>query len=218
MILSRTSIRRFCSTALAISIASLIAAEPSEAAVLLGNLPATDDGSNTAVTSSNPKSFLFTMGSTAYTVDNVVLRLGNYRTDLGDVAQLGFYEDNGSQTNVGSLVGSLLQAPTSTSATIGNFTFLPSGALTLNANTTYWLLLKAGAGSIDWKLRTTSVTPTGTGATAIGYRFSFDSGATYSTSAAQNSLQINATAVPEPGSALLFAGGVIFLGLRRSRS
>jgi hypothetical protein len=150
---------------------------------------------------------VFTMGNSDYDVTSVLLRLGNYNTTASDIATLGFFLDNGSETNTGAQVGNFLTAPVSASDAVGNFTFTPSGALTLAANTKYWMRL-SGGGNFIWHSSVPGITPTGVGATFNSSQITGD-GVTYTDSNRYNSFQINGTVsnaavTPElPGSALL---------------
>jgi hypothetical protein len=115
---------------------------------------------------------------------------------------------------------SFLTAPASASEAVGSFTFLPSGTLALDPNTTYWLLVDASVGDYDWRGGfDPAITPTGAGATFKSYQYSmFDNGVTYSPGGFLSSFQINGTpvaAVPEPSTFLLAVGvGVGLLGWR----
>ena len=201
------------------AVAALAFAAPAPAAVIIGNLPPTNDGAGTSVASavSQQKAVVFTTGGTGFTVDNVILRLSNYNTVAGDVAQVGFFLDNGSGTNTGAQVGSFLTAPASGSNATGDFTFLPAGPLTLAANTTYWLLVDSSPGDFIWRASDPGLTATGPGATFVANRFSTNNGASYGPpDTFFNSFQINGTQaaadIPEPTTlavfGLLAAGGM----------
>ncbi|MFN0077495.1 MAG: choice-of-anchor R domain-containing protein [Prosthecobacter sp.] len=163
------------------------------------------------------RAVVFTMGSQDYTVDNVILRLGFYST-ITDVAQVGFFLDNGSG-NIGTQVGSFLSAPPSTNNNVNNFTFTPDGPLTLAASTKYWLLVDGAAAAFDWFGNSPTISPTGSGASFNPlYRHSSDNGVTYATTNLKPSFEINGTAIPEPSRALLAALGLFGLILRRRRA
>lgn len=212
---TRKSLRTLGATLVASGTLSLFSL-PSQAAVVIGNMPANDEASTSINSSTFQKAMVFTMGNQAFTVDNVVLRLSSYNTAT-DVARLGFFLDVGGGSNTGSQEGSFLQAPVSASDDAGDFTFTPAGSLTLAANTRYWLLLDASAGDFLWRASNPAVSPVGSGAAFDFGRFSTTNGATYTNSTFLNSFQINGTVVPEPSSALLFGLGTIGLAVRRRR-
>ena len=187
-------------------------------AILLGNFPTNGDSPtlSTTIGVGSTKAAVFTLGSTNYTIDNVVLRLENYNTIGGDFATLGFFLDNGSGTNVGAQVGNYLTSPVSASDTAGFFTFVPGTAVNLTANTKYWLRLSSGSGVFTWDTSNTNITPTGTGATLNSMQNSSDNGNNWTGTGNFNSFQINATPVPEPASvAILAAGGLVVVAQRR---
>jgi hypothetical protein len=195
---------------------------PANAAVIIGNLPQTNDAnSDNITTGTDQAAFVFTVGPNAVDVTDVVLRLQGYRTTTGDVAEVGFFLDNGSGTNIGAQVGSFLTSPASSGNSSNNFTFTPATALTLTANTTYWLVVDSSASgsTFDWRSSNPSITPTGTGATAVAAKVSANNGTTYTNGSNYNSVQVNGTLVivPEPSRAMLLLAGVITLGLRRRR-
>jgi hypothetical protein len=202
---------------LATALSLTVTALQSRAAVIIGNLPPTNDGTGTGLNGATQKAMVFTMDSTAYTVDTVILRLQDYSTAAGDAASVGFFLDNGAGTNTGAATGSLL-APDSASDAVGDFTFLPAAPITLAANTTYWLLVDRLAGDFAWKASAPALTPTGAGATFSFARNSTNDGASYGNSSFLNSFQINGTSVPEPSTALLGMLGLGALILRRTRN
>ena len=159
------------------------------------------------------------MGSQAYTVDSVILTLSFYNTAT-DVARVGFFLEGANNLTPGAQVGSFLTAPSSSSDAQANFTFLPSGSLTLQANTKYWLLVDRGAGEFRWTGSSSDVTPSGTAATFGYFRVSSTNGSQYATSSLINAFRINGTqvtAVPEPGTLLPAALLVMGALLRRRR-
>src|SRR5438552_8932827 len=152
--------RRFSGLRILTLTALCLACISTRAAVLIGNYPPPDDSiPEDIITGFFQIAAGFTVPSTGYTVDDVVLRLGNYDTTSGTAAAVGFYTDNGGVP--GSLVGSLLNAPSSSSTAIGDFTFTPSGTVTLSANTSYWLLVDASNGSYQWWAPSSHQIPSG---------------------------------------------------------
>lgn len=192
----------------------------SRAAVILGNMSSTSDSNSTVISAfggGHQTGVVFTMGSQDYSVDSVILRLGNYNTTT-DVAQVGFFLDNGSGTNTGAQVGSFLISPSSASSAVGSFTFLPNGALILQASTKYWLLVDGAATAFDWFGNSPVINPSGAGATFNApYLVSSNDGASYSSLNLRPSFQIDGTA-PEPSRALLLVLGLGTMIVRRRRA
>ena len=88
---------------------------------------------------------------------------------------------------------------------------------TLEADTTYWFVLE-GPDTLNylrWQLVSPQMTPTVTGVTYRGYRFSSNGGTTWVSSSSTNGISISASPVPEP--ALASLGVVGLLALRRRR-
>jgi alpha-tubulin suppressor-like RCC1 family protein len=187
------------------------------AAPILGNLPSNDlEGSPIlfAGGAGRQKAMVFTTGNTPYTVDEVVLRLDGY-VSATDVPSVGIFLDNGSGTNTGAQVGNTLIAPVSTTNAFDNFSFLPNGRLFLAANTRYWLLVDATAGSFGWWGSSPAAIPTGPGATFNFARNTLNDGLIYNNSSALNAFQINGTPVPEPSAFILGAMGLGLLFARQ---
>ncbi len=88
----------------------------------------------------------FKTDNQSYTLDNVILWLGN---PVSGLASLSLYSDNASQP--GSLVGTLtspsLYFPDPSSMTFGG------NNLFLDANTSYWIVLQALSGQFTWRGR-----------------------------------------------------------------
>jgi hypothetical protein len=182
--------------------------------ILIGDYPSTD-GTGSTITTLSWKAVSFTTPNEAYDINSVVLRLANYTAATTPNPSIGFFTDGASQP--GTLVGSLLtDAPLSGSTANADFTFTPSGTLTLNANTTYWLVIGAAAGSFQNR-ETTSPFASDVGTTSGVFLRSIDGGGTWLSSTVRNAFQVNATPVPEPVHYTL--GGAIallaFAGYRR---
>ena len=188
------------------------------AAVIISDLGVATNNTFPSVTGNQQRGVVFTMGSTAYSVDSVILRLAIYDTP-GDVALLGFFEDGGSAP--GAQVGNYLIAPLSLGGTSFDYSFLPNGSLLLQPNTKYWMILDHPDGdptSISWASSSPIVTPTGAGATHNSFTASANNGASYGNPGIAYTFQINGTAVPEPSRALLLMAGLGALIVRRRRS
>jgi hypothetical protein len=97
--------------------------------------------------------------------------------------------------------------------------FLPDSPVTLSASTKYWFVLGSqapGDGTYFWSYAEGNG-QVGPGSLA-NYNYSTDSGATWIDFGSDNPfyLQVNVTAVPEPGAALLLAFGPALLPRRRT--
>jgi hypothetical protein len=156
--------------AIVVAVFVLNAAQYSHAElIILGNLPPANDNFGAAIDAgiddvgSNfinvRRAVSFTMPSQSYPVEHVTLRLRAYVTTAGDVAAVGFYEDNGMDLP-GAPVGSLLLGPPSASDATGQFEFTPADPLTLAASTKYWLLVDASAGEYQWQGSSPDIVPT----------------------------------------------------------
>jgi hypothetical protein len=136
---------------------------------------------------------------------SVTLRM---QVDGAGTASLGIYTDTANHPGV--LVGTLT-SPSSFTTTSANNTFTSSG-LTLNANTTYWVVLRALTGQFEWAWTADN---TGTG---VGFQhtwgFSQNSGGTWNTFTSEPMIMqvVATTAVPEPSSVILL-GSAALLGL-----
>lgn len=170
------------------------------AAVLIGNYTPSNASGTVTVSTTQQPAVSFVMPSVGYTIDSVKLSLRNY-ISTADTLAVGFYTDNSGIP--GTLVGSLLQNPASASNSTADFTFLPVGTLTLSANTTYWLMARATAGTLGWNVSNTDTPtprlPVGQ-ATFNVYKVGISSGASYVSGGTVNipSFTIAATSVPEP--------------------
>jgi hypothetical protein len=198
--------RRF-NTLLASVIALLLASQSAHAAlIILGNLPQTGDQSGGTVDAGTDnvgsnfnhveQAISFTMPSQAYSVDHIALRLASYNTTAGDLAAVGFYQDNGSDFP-GPLVGNTLVSPPSASDNVATFVFVPSAPLTLAASTKYWLVLDATAGEYDWRGSAPPITPTSQIGASFGSQIGIVDGERRDLGPLISSFEIVST-VPEP--------------------
>ncbi|MCA2646236.1 MULTISPECIES: choice-of-anchor R domain-containing protein [unclassified Microcystis] len=194
---------------------------PVRAAVLIGNLPETNDDDSSGISTSNVKALAFTLpAGNNYSLDNAILRLGSYAT--GETPLVQIRNDVGG-SNPGSTVLASFTNPTPQGLGVFNYTFTPTGPLTFAAGTKYWLYVTSTSGGLGWSASISGITPTGI-ATSSGYRFS--SGASFSSSTVFNSFQINATEItgpvastPEPGAiAALSLFGLGLLGVKGRRN
>ena len=217
--------------------AILTISNPADAISLIGNYSSTNDlraPTNFFVSSGTVtvKAIGFTLPTgDNYTLDSVKLRLGNYNTTAGDVALLQIYK--GTTTSSANLTQATLETvefinPSSSSNSIGNFTFTPKPTtpFTFLANTRYWLSLDLTAGNgVSWQVNNPSITPIGV-ATSPAAVFSTTGALATGTSTAFNSFDIQATvATPVPfdfdpsfGVAVLGGGWLLRKHLKKKKS
>ncbi|AKE66601.1 hypothetical protein MYAER_4279 [Microcystis aeruginosa NIES-2549] len=196
---------------------------PVRAAVLIGNLPQTNDNNSNSISTSNVKALAFTLpAGNNYSLDNAILRLGGYAT--GETPLVQIRNDVGG-SNPGSTVLASFTNPTPQGAGNFNYTFTPTSPLTFTAGTKYWLYVASTSGGFDWNASSPSKTPTGI-ATSSGTQFSNNSGTSFFPGGSFNSFQINATEItgpvastPEPSViAALSLFGLGLLGVKGRRN
>ncbi|MCW9681377.1 hypothetical protein FJR41_011305 [Dolichospermum planctonicum UHCC 0167] len=186
------------------SLVSILAlSSPAKAVTLFGNYSSTNDGSASSInatTGTTGKAIGFTLPvSTNYTLDSILLRLGNYNTNEGDVVKLQIYKDS-AKTSTSPIISTTLESltfnnPSSANNAVGDFSFTPTTNFTFLADTRYWLLMTVPSGSVSWNANDPSVTPTGiSGMGYNAYVFTNNGGVSYGNSSLLNSFQINATA------------------------
>jgi hypothetical protein len=217
--------KRF-NTFLTSAAALLLASQSAHAAlIILGNLPQTGDGSFGTVDSGTDdvgsnfnhvkQAVSFTMPPQPYSLDQASVRLRFYNTLAGDIAEVGFYQDNGSDFP-GTLVGALLVSPPSASDDVGTFNFLPAAPLTLAASTKYWLVLDATAGEYDWRGSAPPIAPTSQIGATFGSQIGIVDGERRDLGPLISSFEIEAT-VPEPSVATLLLLGTLGVASRAIR-
>ena len=140
------------------------------------------------------------------------MRLSGYDTTTNDTALLQIYADAAktSASPLGATLQSVQFANTPSNNVVGDFTFTPTSTFTFAADTRYWLLHDATAGSYLWGSNNPVITPTGiSGITFNGYQVSTNNGGIYTNDTNFSSFKINATAVPFEFEA---TGGLVMLG------
>lgn len=134
----------------------------------------------------------FTM-TDSYFLDSVTLAID--APDAGATAQVSIWSGATSpQTQLLSLTG-----PAFVGA--GDYTFNAGGSLVLDAGDTYWIFVDNTNQSLAFNWDSTSIDPTGIGATAGGYIFNGNP------SSFRNRFAVEGSLVPTPGGA-----GVLLLG------
>jgi hypothetical protein len=172
--------------------------------VVIGNLGA-GDSSNQSIDSGNWFAASFTMGSVAYSLSDVQIRLGaNPNSTTTFTLQSNATvpaPSHPSGTNVATFTNPTFVGTTTT------YTFNVSSPFTLAANTTYWLVGHTNGGATAWKRSDPQTNPSGSGATFGTYALSGNSGATWSNNTEHSPLfQVDGTPTvgsPEPSSLVL---------------
>jgi hypothetical protein len=158
----------------------------------------------------------FTMCATSYSLESVLLRVGNY--EPGEIPLVQIRSDIGT-TNPGSNVLVSFTNPTGQGSRSAEYTFTPTAPFDLQAETKYWLFVGlSSTGNITLN-RSSTGDQTGEGATLTGNRQSINSGSSFADSSTFIAFQINGTVVPEPTSWVLsmFSVGTLLLQRRRGK-
>jgi hypothetical protein len=202
------------------ALCGLLALQSASAVEIISNFPGNDATStfmNAPTGGANgggvhdSKAAGFTMTG-EYTLDFVTLRINYFDTLSVPMVQL--YTGATSPT----VLVETLTAPVPVVG-MSNVVFTSSGSA-LSNGTIYWVLVwnnAPTANSFQWMASSPSVTPTGSGATHFGYRFSNGPPPPVGTSTTFNTYSVNATAVPEPASFIALGLGGALLLLRRRR-
>ena len=104
----------------------------------------------------------FTMGPDAYVLNSVTLDVNT--SDPDSPASVQIWSGTSAPTTfIADLTGPLLNGP-------GEYIFTPDSALTLEADTTYWLYVENNFDQC-WTWNGRTATPSGIGATHVGYIF-----------------------------------------------
>ena len=191
---------------------------------LSSNLTSTSGGSE-AASGDTWLAASFATGSSSSTLSDVSLLLANL-TSSTVAAQLTLYADDGLN-EPGAAVGTLT-ASSGYSTTLSDVTFTGSD-LTLSADTTYWVVLSATSGELDWSYAADD-NEIGTGFTDT-WAASYDAGSTWFTYASSQDagvdpLQMDVettssviSAAPEPGTAPLVSAscGLLLFTFAKSR-
>lgn len=182
---------------------------------LIGNINAgATTGLGTIITGSEGRSKAvgFTMGASSQDLLSVQLRLDfDTAPTPGGIAQVAIWDGASNPTNM--LTTLSIVGP---NAGVGIFDFVANSTFTLNANTTYWVMVNGAPGNTAgfyWNVETPATTPTGDAA-FVGYRFSASTTPPTGSSSVFNAFQVNV--VPAPSAmALLGLGGLAAARRRR---
>jgi hypothetical protein len=207
--LLRSLVKKTCVLA---AVSTLLSVAPGIAATLSNNLSSASGGTE-AASGSDLLAASFTTDASVYSLEGVTLGLADL-TASGGTATVSLYSDDG--LNEPGLLVASLAGSSSFGATLTNSLFGASG-LGLSANSTYWIVLTALSGEIDWSYAADD-NGAGVGFTDT-WAASYDGGASwFAYSSNQGAgvdplqLDVEASAVPEPSFAMPCIG-LLFCGI-----
>ncbi|MEP2775882.1 MAG: choice-of-anchor R domain-containing protein [Luteolibacter sp.] len=196
-------------------IVGVLAAGSAQAAVVFSSIDNTG-GTQSNLTSLSGKAINFVIGSgTDYTLDNVVLNIGTINGAAAPVVSIWANETGGTPIAGPNPLETLTLSGTFTANSLNTFT---STGLSLQADTTYWLVVRGeNTSSFAW-LGDTDAATVGTNNNRLFGNGGSTPDTWNSASGILNAATINATAVPEPSSVGLLGLGGLALILRRRRN
>jgi len=160
------------------------------AETILGNLPPANDDTQFAQHSNlrkKAKSFTMPAGEST-NIGNLTLRLRNYTTAGEVVAELR--NDSGDPQIPGDTILLSFEVPPPGGEDIQDYILTPSDSYTLQAETTYWLIVYGiDGGSFDWMASDPGITPTGI-ASFLNAHFTTNGGSIWSSSSIINSFEL----------------------------
>ncbi len=121
-------------------------------------------------------------------------------------------------TQPGSLYATLT-SPAKSGTTLEEYTFTPSGSVSLDANSTYWVVLHAlGIQEVEWAYTPVGCTSCGssdiTGGFQNNWRYSDNGGASWNfANNDTGAFMMRVDAIPEPSTLMLFGATALLLGL-----
>jgi hypothetical protein len=198
-------------------LASLLIVSSTQAAVIFNSIGNTG-GTQSNVSSNSGKAVNFVIGSgTDYTLDSVVLNIGTITGTAIPVVAIWASEAGATPIAGTTALETLTLSGSFTANSTNTFT---STGLALQADTTYWLVVRGSNNqTYEWLADTAaSNAPTVGSNTNRVFGGSGSSPDSWSSASGQlNAATINATAVPEPSSAALLGLGGLALMLRRRK-
>ncbi len=139
--------------------------------VLISNMPGNDGTQSAALQGGRIKAMGFTMPGDSAELGTVTLRLD--LTSTGVVPLVRIFDDAFGVPGAELLT---LDNPATINIGTDNYEFTPPSPFTLQANTTYWLVVyNTGATSLSWRANSPAIIPTGL-ATHAGSLFSTNTG------------------------------------------
>jgi hypothetical protein len=195
-------------------------------ATAFGDLVVIDEGLNNTGNNStikngsnSGKAVNFVMGSGSnYKLTSVVLGLDNISASA--TPSVALWSDDGTSNPIGSLLETLSNPGT---LVTGANTFTSSLGTTLNASTTYWIVVTEDDPdelvTFDWVGGTDDSVTSDIGASHTGrfYGKPGEEASWYKTSSVLNQIQVYATAIPEPATMSLVAISGLALMLWRRK-
>ena len=203
------------SWAVALALLACVLPHASHADVVISNVPIATNG-GTTLSSTDSKALIFTTGTAASTVNQVILGLNPMvQANVPSLAKV----DISLYSTVAGVPSTQLASTGLLNVDIqqlqGSYTFPITGGFSLSANTQYALVIRSDATGIKWGNTSTSE-PTGSGGftyqTFVG---SSDSGATWTApiTSMKNVLQLRVTVAPPVLVPALSVWGVALFGL-----
>jgi hypothetical protein len=135
------------------------------AAVILGNLPASNEGAGPDIGFGTQDAVKFTVGSSSQVLGNVILRIKTNANGT-NIPAIDIRNDAGTTpgTTVLFTIDGTTALPTGTT-TVQDYTLTATSTITLNANTSYWLVIRAKQGTFEWWQSSPAIAPSGSLAT-----------------------------------------------------
>lgn len=180
--------------------------------IILGNYPQTNDNTQSAALGElRQKAFRFTMGADSFGAGDLVLRLRNFEASDQVIVELRDFTGSSLIPGTNTLLS--FSSPTGGGADVADYLFTPDGSFTLQANTTYWLLVRGAAGtSVDWMASSPGIPPTGL-ATFGSTSFNTNAGGSWTNSGIINTFEFRV--IPTPGVLALAGAAGLIAGRRR---